>query len=109
MIGLRHVLQSLREKSRSEGDRLVEAMEGHTEEHTRESEDGNEEDRQAGLEPARRKRVSMNPRELGMDKDLQKGEGDASEILREVENKEYVIDKIVEHGYQNGKLFLKVA
>lgn len=61
------------------------------------------------MEIAENKPILTHSSELGFDKDIQKGEDDVTEVAGEEGNTEYVIDKIVYHGYRDGKLFLKVA
>ena len=51
---------------------------------------------------------TRGPGGLDESEDLQKGEGNSSEKEEETGNTEYVIDRVVDHGYQDGSLILKV-
>ena len=53
--------------------------------------------------------ASTRASELEVEKNLQKGDDDVPMVAGEEESTEYVIDKIVDHGYRDGKLILKVV
>lgn len=73
MIVVRRMLHSFGGRYESDRRSLIKVNVGHTKEEECESEDGNQRDRQAEVKSARRKRMAMNPLEILIIKDLQKG------------------------------------